>query len=92
MNPPKLLIDENLSPTIAVALQRDGADVVQLRDRNMNGATDSEVFARAYDEDRIVVTFNVEDFEELARQCNLPSRSMNAKIAIPLGLPAWRTP
>ena len=37
----------------------------------MNGATDSDVFARAYDEDRIVVTFNVEDFEELARQCNL---------------------
>ncbi len=71
MNPPKLLIDENLSPTVAVALQRDGADVVHVRDRAMNGSSDVDVFACAFNEDRIVVTLNVVDFELLARRCPL---------------------
>lgn len=39
----------------------------------MNSASDVEVFGRAYDEDRIVVTFNVDDFEKLARECILHS-------------------
>jgi predicted nuclease of predicted toxin-antitoxin system len=71
VNPPKLLIDENLSPTVAVALQRDGVDVVHVRDRAMNGSSDVDVFACAYHEDRIVVTLNIADFELLARRCTL---------------------
>jgi predicted nuclease of predicted toxin-antitoxin system len=71
VNPPKLLIDENLSPTVAVALQRDGVDVVHVRDRAMNGSSDVDVFACAFSEDRIVVTLNVVDFEQLARRCSV---------------------
>lgn len=67
MNPPKLLLDENLSPSIAVTLTREGYDVVHVRDRGLLQATDAQVFARAFDEDRIVVTFNCEDFKKLAR-------------------------
>ena len=67
MNPPKLLLDENLSPSIALALTREGFDVVHVRDRGLLQATDAEVFARAFDEDRIVVTFNCDDFNNLAR-------------------------
>lgn len=66
MKPPKLLLDENLSPWIAVTLTRDGYDVVHVRDRGLLQATDAQVFARAFDEDRIVVTFNCEDFKKLA--------------------------
>jgi predicted nuclease of predicted toxin-antitoxin system len=67
VNPPKLLLDENLSPSIALALTREGFDVVHVRDRGLLQATDAEVFARAFDEDRIVVTFNCDDFNNLAR-------------------------
>lgn len=67
----KLLLDENLSPAVAVALRRDGVDAVQVRDRGLTGATDPEVLARAYDEDRILVTANVVDFHALARAADL---------------------
>lgn len=67
VNPPKLLLDENLSPSIAVTLTRESYDVVHVRDRGLLQATDAQVFARAFDEERIVVTFNCEDFKKLAR-------------------------
>ena len=63
----KLLLDENLSPSVAIALCRDGLDVAHVRDRGLNGATDTEVLSKAYEEDRILVTANVDDFEQLAR-------------------------
>ncbi len=67
MNPPKLLLDEHLSPSIAVALRAEGVDVAHVRDRGLNGQPDTVVFERAYVEDRIVVTINVTDFIKLAR-------------------------
>jgi predicted nuclease of predicted toxin-antitoxin system len=67
VNPPKLLLDENLSPSIALTLTREGYDVVHVRDRGLLRATDAEVFARAYEEDRIVVTFNCDDFKKVAQ-------------------------
>lgn len=71
VNPPKLLLDENLSPSIALTLSREGFDVVHVRDRGMLRATDAAVFARAFAEDRIVVTSNCDDFAQLARADSL---------------------
>lgn len=71
MNPLKLLVDENLSPQIAVTLRAEGFDVVHVRDRGLNAASDRELFDRAFVEDRLVVTSNVGDFERLARTCQL---------------------
>lgn len=67
MDSPKFLLDENLSPSIALTLIGEGYDIVHVRDRGMLRATDAEVFARAFDEDRIVVTFNCDDFKKLAQ-------------------------
>lgn len=67
----KLLLDENLSPTIAAALALEGHDVCHVRDRGLLGATDPEVLDCAFDEDRILVTKNVADFEALAGRCEL---------------------
>ena len=68
----KLLLDENLSPMVAVALAKeDGVDACHVRDRALLGYGDPEVFQRAFEEDRIVVTSNVNDFVTLARQCEL---------------------
>ena len=66
VNPPKLLLDENLSPSIALTLTGEGYDVVHVRDRGLLQATDAQVFARAFDEDRIVVTCNCDDFKRVA--------------------------
>lgn len=71
MTSAKLLIDENLSPVIAVALRAAGVDAAHVRDRGLIAATDAEVLARAYAEDRILVTANVEDFVKLARARDL---------------------
>lgn len=62
----KLLLDENLSPAAAIALVADGIDACHLRDRGILGARDHEVLERAYQEDRVLVTSNVEDFVKLA--------------------------
>jgi predicted nuclease of predicted toxin-antitoxin system len=67
VNPPKLLLDENLSPTIALTLTREGCDVVHVRDRGLLQATDVGVFARALQEERILVTSDCDDFSKLAR-------------------------
>ena len=48
----KLLLDENLSPRVTLALQADGVDACSVRDRGMNGATDPEVLDLAFREDR----------------------------------------
>jgi predicted nuclease of predicted toxin-antitoxin system len=67
VNPPKLLLDEHLSPTIAVVLRSLGLDAIHVRDRSLNGSSDAQVLERAFVEDRIVVTLNVVDFVRLAR-------------------------
>lgn len=63
----KLFLDENLSPRVAATLAREnGVDVCHVRDRGMLSANDSEVLERAFEEDRILITANVADFERLA--------------------------
>jgi predicted nuclease of predicted toxin-antitoxin system len=73
----QLLLDENLSPAIAVRLWHDGFDVIHVRDRGLNAASDAQVLECAYAEDRVLVTLNVADFEKLAR-----SRDLHAGIAL----------
>ena len=73
----KLLLDENLSPAAAVALATDGIDACHVRDRGILGATDQEVLERAFLEDRILVTLNVDDFVKLAH-----ARELHAGIVL----------
>lgn len=79
----KLLLDENLSPAAAVALAVDGIDACHVRDRGILGAPDHEVLERAFLEDRVLVTSNVDDFVKLAR-----AREIHAGIVLiePVGL------
>ena len=73
----KLLLDENLTPAAAVALVADGVDAYHVRDRRILGATDAELLERAYQEDRILITSNVDDFDKLAR-----ARQLHAGIVL----------
>ena len=64
----KFLIDEDLSPKVAERLRIEGGlDVIHVRDRDLLGKPDPVILQRAYDEDRILVTANVKDFQRLAR-------------------------
>lgn len=74
----KLLLDENISPWVAERLCKDdGLDACGVRDRGLLEATDPEVLDRAFAEDRILVTKNVDDFDKLAR-----SRELHAGIIL----------
>jgi predicted nuclease of predicted toxin-antitoxin system len=68
----KLLCDENISPWVSQVLRRDdGIDACGVRDRGLLEASDAAVLARAFSEDRILVTKNVKDFDKLARASEL---------------------
>jgi len=68
----KFLIDEDLSPKVAERLRvDDGLDVIHVRDRGLLGESDPVILQSAYDEDRILVTANVKDFQRLARARDL---------------------
>src|SRR6266550_1375041 len=77
----KFLIDEDLSPKVAERLRIDGGlDVIHVRDRDLLGKPDPVILQRAYDEDRILVTANVKDFQRLARV-----RTLHPGIVLVLG-------
>jgi hypothetical protein len=64
----KLLLDEDLSPWVALRLRKDHfVDAVHVRDRGRLGLTDREVLEFAFGQDRILVTGNVLDFVRLAK-------------------------
>jgi predicted nuclease of predicted toxin-antitoxin system len=68
----KYLIDENLSSQVALRLREELClDMVHVRERGLLGEPDPVVFRAAYDEDRILVTANVRDFQALARSAEL---------------------
>src|SRR5205823_4853434 len=61
----RLLLDMVLPPSVANWLRSEGHDALHVRDLGLSGAPDSEIFARAAADGRIVVTFDL-DFGEVA--------------------------
>ena len=64
-NPPKLYLNENLSPRLAAELRRYGFDLTSSQEAEMLSASDSEQLAYAVSEQRAILTFNIGDFAEL---------------------------
>lgn len=64
----KLLLDECLSPAAAQRLCAEhGVDAIHVRDRGLQASPDHEIFAFAFEQDRILATVNVRDFVKLAK-------------------------
>lgn len=77
----RYFIDENLSPTLAEICRDAGYDATSVRDRGMLNATDREVSKLCFEEDRILVTNNADDFLALAKLAGLHP----GLVFIPLG-------
>lgn len=52
----RFLIDNCLSPVVAVGLVQAGYDAIHVRDRGLHSALDEDIFALAAKEDRILVS------------------------------------
>jgi len=64
---PKLMLDENLSPSLVGPLSDHGIDTVCARDRGLLGADDHIIWRAAHSESRTVVTINKVHFLRFAR-------------------------
>lgn len=63
--PPKLYLDEALSPRLAIQLRRYEFDAISARDSGMLSQDDDEQLAFAVSEQRAIVTINFRDFVAL---------------------------
>ena len=62
MPPPKLYLNEHLSPRLAEQLRQHGFDVTSTFESKMGEADDDEQLAYAVSEQRAIVTVNHKDF------------------------------
>ena len=63
----KFLIDEDISPYVARYLcEQLLIDAVAVRDRGLLGVSDHKILEYAFNEERILVTANIGDFEKFA--------------------------
>jgi hypothetical protein len=64
----RLLLDEMWTPTIALELRKRDLDVIAISEPahagRYAGVSDDEVFARAQEDGRLVVTDNIADYEQ----------------------------
>ncbi len=62
----KILLDENVSPSLVVRLHAKGVEATHIVHLGRAGLADSELWQLAFRRDEIVVTINAADFIELA--------------------------
>jgi predicted nuclease of predicted toxin-antitoxin system len=77
----RMMLDENISPSLVTKLWGLGIDTTAVHHRDLLAATDYTVWTRAQSEERALVTINESDFEKLARK----SKRHHGLISIPGG-------
>lgn len=76
-------LDENLDPSVALIFRSAGHDVHTVSEEGLNGAVDAKVSAAAVEEDRILMTLDL-DFADPLR---LPPQGTPGVIVLRPGLP-----
>jgi len=78
----RAILDEQLSPQIAVLLRQAGYDVDAVADReDLAGRSDRIIFEVACSEGRAVVTNNIKDFRPLAAEWLAQGRPDSAPLS-----------
>ncbi len=70
----KFLLDQNLSPSLAVLLEASGHDAVHVRQFEMSEAKDPEILTLAVEQSRIIISSDT-DFGELLAIANASAPS-----------------
>jgi hypothetical protein len=80
----RAILDEQLSPQIAVLLREAGHDVAAVADReDLVGRSDRIIFGVACSEGRAAVTNNIKDFRPLAAEWLAQGRVHSGLILLP---------
>ena len=80
----KALLDEQLSPQIAVLLRKEGHDVVAVVEReDLVGRTDRVILEVASSKGRAVITNNIKDFRPLAAEKLARGQTHGGLILLP---------
>lgn len=88
----RALLDEQLSPQIAVLLCQAGHDVVAVADRDdLAGRSDRTILEVASRERRAVVTNNIKDFRPLAAEWLAQGRTHGGLVLLPSSRTRTRT-
>ena len=64
----KLYLDENISQLVAKKLREKGYDVISVHENHTQSKSDIEQFELAISENRAIVTYNIGDFIDLAKE------------------------
>lgn len=64
-NPPKLLLNEHLSPRLAVQLCKHGFDVISSQEACLLAESDDKQLEHAASQQRAIVSLNIKDFSLL---------------------------
>lgn len=62
---PRFLLDEHLQPALAVAARRAGLNVVAIAATRLRGRADLAILKAAVAQNRILVTYDAEDFRPM---------------------------
>jgi predicted nuclease of predicted toxin-antitoxin system len=80
----KAILDEQLSPQIALLLRKAGYDVIAVAERDdLAGSTDNVIVEVASTEERAVITNNVKDFRPLVAGRLAQGRTHPGLILLP---------
>jgi len=79
-----ILLDEHLSPDIAVIMQNRGHDVLTVQAAGLSSATDDELMRFATAQKRITITGDIRDFTRLAVDWVAAGRSFPGIVLLAL--------
>lgn len=77
-----LLLDEHINPEVARQLRGKGYDVIATEEARMKEATDEQLLAFAASGKRVLVTYNVRDFQMLLWEWHRATRHHSGIIFV----------